>query len=65
MPLIFNEPVRISEYITSNVKTTVNKEFERMYNEEVVAYCKVLLAICMVELIESTEDFVLVAERML
>jgi len=34
-----------------------------MYNEAVVAFCKVILAICLEELIKSTEDFGLDATR--
>jgi hypothetical protein len=41
----------------------VNKEFERMYKEAAVAFCKVILAISLEELIKSIEDFVLNARR--
>jgi hypothetical protein len=42
----------VPQNIALNVKTTVNKEFERMYKEAVVAFCKVILAICLEKLIK-------------
>jgi len=61
--ILFKNNLSVSQNIASNVKKTVNKEFSRMYKDPVVAYFKVIFAICLQELIKYTEDFVLDARR--